>query len=40
MVVIKPSDWETESVDLVSGQQIPTWIETELRRYQEKGWLD
>ena len=40
MVVLKPSDWETESVHLVSGDQIPAWIETELRRYQEKGWLD
>jgi glycine cleavage system H protein len=40
MVVIKPSNWETESAQLVSGEDLPVWIQAELKRYQEKGWLD
>jgi len=40
MVVIKPSDWGTESAQLVSGDDLPAWIEAELKRYGEKGWLD
>jgi len=40
MVVIKPSNWEMESAQLVSGDDLPAWVQAELKRYQEKGWLD
>ena len=40
MVNIKPSNWETESAQLVSGEGLSAWIQAELKRYQEKGWLD
>lgn len=40
MVVIKPSDWENESRQLVSGTELPAWVEAEITRYRQKGWLD
>ena len=40
MVVIKPSDWNAESAQLVSGDALPAWVESEIARYNEKGWLD
>ena len=40
MVVIKPRDWEGEAPQLVYGSDLPAWIEAELKRYDEKGWLD
>lgn len=40
MVVIKPIDWKAEIVQLVSGDELPAWIESELARYSQKGWLD
>ena len=40
MVVIKPIDWKAEFVQLVSGDELPAWIESELARYSQKGWLD
>ena len=40
MVVIKPSDWETESKQLVSGADLPAWVDLEIKRYREQGWID
>ena len=40
MVVIKPSDWENESTELVSGEALPSWVESEIQRYKMQGWLD
>ena len=40
MVAIKPSDWESELMQLVSGAELPAWIESEITRYSQKGWLD
>jgi len=40
MVVIKPSDWENESAQLVSGEALPTWVEAEIKRYRNQGWID
>lgn len=40
MVVIKPSNWKSESVQLVSGGDLPAWVEAEIKRYHEQGWLD
>ena len=40
MVVIKPSDWENESTQLVSGDDLPAWVESEIKRYRMQGWID
>lgn len=40
MVVIKPSDWENESAQLVSGDGLPAWVEAEIKRYMSQGWID
>lgn len=40
MVVIKPSDWENESVQLVSGDGLPAWVDSEVKRYKSQGWID
>ena len=40
MVVIKPSDWENESAQLVSGDGLPGWVDAEVNRYRSQGWID
>jgi glycine cleavage system H protein len=40
IVVLKPSDWENESAQLVSGEALPTWVEAEIKRYRSQGWID
>jgi glycine cleavage system H protein len=40
MVVIKPTDWENESKQLVSGDDLPAWVESEIKRYRNQGWID
>lgn len=40
MVVIKPSDWENESAHLVEGDDLPAWVESEIKRYRSQGWID
>ena len=40
MVVIKPTDWENESMQLVSGDGLPAWVEAEIKRYKSQGWID
>jgi glycine cleavage system H protein len=40
MVVIKPSDWENESGQLVSGEGLPDWVDAEIKRYKRQGWID
>ncbi|MBI5825793.1 MAG: glycine cleavage system protein H [Chloroflexi bacterium] len=40
MMVIKPSDWENESVQLVSGEGLPAWVDSEVKRYRGQGWID
>jgi len=40
MVVIKPSDWENESAQLVAGDALPGWVDSETRRYRTQGWID
>jgi glycine cleavage system H protein len=40
MVVIQPSDWEAEAAQLISGDELPAWVESEIARYSQKGWLD
>lgn len=40
MVVIKPTDWENESQQLVSGESLPDWVDAEIKRYKSQGWID
>jgi glycine cleavage system H protein len=40
MVVIKPSDWENESAQLIAGNDLPPWVESEIKRYRSQGWID
>lgn len=40
LVVIDPTEWDKESAELVSGQAIPGWVETEVERYRSQGWID
>lgn len=40
MVVIKPSDWENESAQMVAQNDLPAWVETEIKRYRSQGWID
>ena len=40
MVVIKPSDWENESAQLVAQNDLPAWVESEIKRYRSQGWID
>ena len=40
MTVIKPSDWENESAQLVAKNDLPAWVESEIQRYKSQGWID
>lgn len=40
MMVIKPSDWENESAQLVAGDNLSGWVESEIKRYRNQGWID
>lgn len=40
LMVIKPSNWENESAQLVSGDGLPAWVEAEVKRYKSQGWID
>jgi len=40
MVVIKHSDWDTESAQLVAGDGLSAWVESEVKRYRSQGWID
>jgi glycine cleavage system H protein len=40
MIVIQPSDWENETAQLVRGDDLPAWVESEIKRYRSQGWID
>ena len=40
MIVVKPSDWDTESMGLISGDSLPAWVQAEVQRYRQQGWID
>lgn len=40
LIVIKPTDWENESAQLVWGDDLPAWVESEVKRYRQQGWID
>ena len=40
LITIQPTEWQNESALLVSGDDLPAWVETELERYRQQGWID
>ncbi len=41
LLVLEPSDWETESQELISGQaRVGRFLEREIKRYREQGWIE
>lgn len=40
MIAIRPSDWEHECTGLVSGDDLATWVQSEVQRYRKQGWID
>lgn len=40
LVVLEPTDWQAESAQLVSGEAMPAWVDSELTRYRQQGWVD
>jgi glycine cleavage system H protein len=40
LVVIEPAAWDSESLQLVAGSDLPAWVAAEMKRYREQGWID
>ena len=40
LVKIKPTNWEEESVSMVTGDKLAPWIEAEIERFETQGILD
>jgi len=40
LVAIQPAAWQHESERLVSGEDLPAWVDAELERYRRQGWID
>ena len=40
LVIIEPDDWESEARLLVSGDELPDWVEAEIDRYRAQGQVD
>lgn len=40
LVAIQPSDWATESMELVHGPDVTAWVEAEVERYRSQGWIN
>jgi len=38
-VALEPTDWAGEGPLLVSGDSLPAWVEAEIKRYREQGWI-
>ena len=39
LVVIEPSEWDTEYVDLIHGEALTPWVSSEIERYKSQGWI-
>ena len=40
LVVLESESWNEDSKQLVTGQDVGTWSQEELKRYREQGWID
>jgi hypothetical protein len=38
--VLESENWNEDSKQLVSGQDVGAWSQEELKRYREQGWID
>lgn len=39
LLAIEPSDWQKESAELVHGSELDAWVNAEVKRYHEQGWI-
>ena len=39
LFTIEPSAWSAESAQLVHGEAVSSWVESEIERYQRQGWI-
>lgn len=40
LYVIEPSSWERDSEELITGDAVEPWVESEAARYREEGWIE
>lgn len=40
LVAIVPEDWEQDAAQLVGGDDISAWVDSEIERYRTEGWID
>lgn len=40
LVVLEPDDWESDACQLLHGEAVAPWVEGELKRFRDQGWLD
>jgi glycine cleavage system H protein len=40
LVTIEPNNWQAEAAELIQGPEIPLWVEAEVKRYRDQGWID
>ncbi len=39
LLAIEPTDWRTESAQLVYGDAVEVWGKAEVERYRQQGWI-
>ncbi len=39
LVVLEPEDWAKAATELIHGDAVSAWVEAELARFREQGWL-
>jgi len=40
LLCIEPSDWDTESAQLLADDALDAWVDAEIARYRREGWID
>ena len=40
LLIVEPSDWETESAELVHGPELDEWVRAEIEHYRQQGWIN
>ncbi len=40
IVQLTPSEWASDSAELVHGADLAPWVEAEIERYRAQGWID
>ncbi len=39
LLAVEPTDWKTESAQLVHGDAVEAWGKAEVERYRQQGWI-